>query len=310
MPRVLGLDPGTLSIDVCGLDDGALFVDETISTTLLTAADEVLALMDSAGPVDLIVGPSGYGLPLVTIDAVGERELALAFLPSRNDGIGLSGLRTLVRRLRDARLPVVFAPGVIHLPTIPLHRKINRIDLGTADKVCAAALAIHDQAARFGIGPAETAFVLVELGGAFTAVLGVESGAIVDGAGGSSGPPGRLSAGALDAEVACLLGRVGKEVVFSGGAAYVAGAPDSSPEALATATEPAAVRARTMLVEGVVKAVATQLAIMAPVREILLSGRLAGIAGFFEPVAAALARYGPVRLVSSFARRAREAAQG
>ena len=35
MPRVAGIDPGTLSIDVCGLDDGRLFLDATWPTAEL-----------------------------------------------------------------------------------------------------------------------------------------------------------------------------------------------------------------------------------------------------------------------------------
>ncbi len=313
MPRVLGVDPGTLSLDLCGLDDDGVFLDAVIPTTA-GLADAALAAIGSAGPLDLIVGPSGYGLPLLPIEGVDERELRLAFLPGAeadDGGRGIDGLRALVRRLAAARLPVVFPPGVLHLPTVPAHRKANRIDMGTADKVCAAALAILDQATRLGRAPGDTAFVLVELGGAFTAVLALEGGAIVDGCGGSSGPPGYLGAGALDGEVACLLGQVGKRAVFSGGAAYLAGAPEAAPERLAERADPAARAACAALTEGVLRAVAGELALVPDAREILLSGRLARLPGWRAPIERALAPLGrPVRVVTALAARAKEAAQG
>jgi predicted butyrate kinase (DUF1464 family) len=206
-------------------------------------------------------------------------------------------------------LPVVFVPGVIHLSTVTRHRKVNRVDLGTADKVCAAAFAIDEQARRLAIPHAETSLVLVELGGAFTAVVTIDGGRIVSGQGGSSGPLGYLGCGALDAEVAFLLGHVHKDTVFSGGVAYVAGDPDAAPEAVALRPDQAARSARQAFVEGVVKAVAGELALVPRVREIVLSGRLSRVPGFRDPVAAALSRFASVRDLSQGAT-VKEAARG
>jgi predicted butyrate kinase (DUF1464 family) len=192
---------------------------------------------------------------------------------------------------------------------VPTHRKVNRVDLGTADKVCAAATAIEDERRRLDRPYAEISFVLVELGGAFTAVLSVEGGRIVGGQGGSSGPLGYLACGALDGEVACLLGSVSKRVIFSGGVAFVAGDPDATPEAVASSPDESWRMGREALVESLVKAVAGELATASSPREILLSGRLSRVAGFREPLVAALSRLGHVRC-SAVESKVKEAARG
>jgi predicted butyrate kinase (DUF1464 family) len=310
MPRVVGIDPGTVSFDICGLEDGDAFLERSVATPEAARRPEaLLEVLEAAMPLDLIAGPSGFGLPLVPIEAVGERELRLLCLAEPGEGAPVGGLRTLVRLLREARLPVIFTPGVIHLSTVPARRKVNRVDLGTADKVCAAAAAIEDQHRRLRIPYEQTSFVLVELGGAFTAVLSVEGGRIVGGQGGSSGALGYLACGAMDGEVACLLGHVRKSTLFSGGAAFVAGDPDAAPEALASRADEDARLARETLVESLVKAVAGELAVVARAREILLSGRLSRVPGLREPVVAALSRWGPVRCLTSDAT-VKEAARG
>ena len=90
------------------------------------------------------------------------------------------------------------------------------------------------RAGRIGAGAGErdVSFILLELGGAFTAAIAVEDGRIVDGVGGSSGPLGVRAAGALDGEVAFLAGSVSKDLLFGGGAATIAGTPDAPAEAL------------------------------------------------------------------------------
>src|SRR6185436_12648542 len=224
MPRVIGIDPGTVSIDVCGLDDGRVFLDESIPTTdALREATAFVDRLEAAGPLDLIAGPSGYGLPCVRASEISDADLRLAVLAAEGESGGIGGLRTLVRALGRSGLPVVLTPGVIHLRSVPPHRKVNRIDMGTADKVCAAVLAVHEQSERRRCAIDQTAFILLELGGAFTAAIAVADGRIVDGVGGSSGPLGVRAAGALDGEVAFLAGRVSKSMIFAGGAATIAG---------------------------------------------------------------------------------------
>jgi len=310
MPRVAGIDPGTISFDVLGLEDGRVFLEHSVPAVEVARDPRaILDVLRRALPLDLIAGPSGYGLPLVPIEAVGEAELRLLFLAQPGEQAGVHGLRTLVGLLRDARLPVVFTPGVVHLTTVPTHRKVNRVDLGTADKLCVAAAAIDDQARRLGIRHRETSFVLAELGGAFAAVLAVAGGEIVSGQGGSSGPLGYRACGAMDGEVACLLRAVTKETVFSGGVAFVAGAPSAPPEALPSPPEGAWRIALDALCEGVVKAVAGELAVAPRAAEVLVSGRLTRVPAFYEAIVTALGGLRPVRRLAGSAT-VKEAARG
>jgi predicted butyrate kinase (DUF1464 family) len=196
-------------------------------------------------------------------------------------------------------VPLWFTPGVIHLDTVPAHRKLNRVDLGTADKVCAAALAIADQSSRREREPADVSLVLLELGGAFTAGIAVERGQIVDGIGGSSGPIGWRAAGALDGEVAFLAGAVTKAMLFTGGIDSVIG----HDPALADV-------AREAYIEGATRA-ARQLRSAAPrADEIILSGRMTSEPSVRDPLLAALAGLGEVRMLTGFASRAKQGAQG
>jgi len=313
--RVVGIDPGTVSIDVCALDDGRVTLDTSLPTTeALAGASAFVGLLTDLGPVALIAGPSGYGLPVTAARDATDDELRLAYLAADGEGGGIGGLRALARQLGRSGLPVVFTPGVIHLPTVPAHRKVNRVDMGTADKVCAAALAIAEQSELAGGAVHEVSLVLLELGGAFTAALAVEGGQIVDGVGGTAGPLGVRAAGALDGEVAFLAGRVDKQLLFGGGGAAIRGEQRSmAPEALA---EPRTAQERVAwdaYVESAVKGVATMLVSVPAPREIVLSGRMARVPRVREVLAERLARLAPgtpVRTLAGFARVAKEAAQG
>jgi predicted butyrate kinase (DUF1464 family) len=160
--------------------------------------------------------------------------------------------------------------------------------------VCAAALAIREQSDRRGCALRETAFVLLELGGAFTAAIAVDGGRIVDGIGGSSGPIGRRAAGALDGEVAFLAGRISKSTIFRGGASAVAG--DSDFETRLHSTFPQHRCAWDAYVEGAIKAVIALCASTLDAPELILSGRVARAAGVREEL---VRRLGAVRSAMS-----------
>jgi predicted butyrate kinase (DUF1464 family) len=312
MPRVAGVDPGTVSFDLCVLQDGDPAVEEVFETGALSEDSAPLfEALARHGPYDLVYGPSGYGLPLVAAASVGERELSEMVLVRPDEAradAGVGGMRSLLRALAGSGLPVVFGPGVIHLPTVPRHRKYNRIDLGTADKVCAAACAIADQAARRGIAVRDTAMILLELGGAFTAALAIDGGWIVDGMGGSSGPLGVRAPGALDGELAYLLGQaLRKDTLYSGGALNPAGDIDMS-DLLTVWASPTRAEGWTALLEAAVKAVHA-LVVSAPTpHEVVVSGRLARLPELVAALASSLRAVAPV--VALVPGRASAAARG
>jgi predicted butyrate kinase (DUF1464 family) len=302
-PRVAGIDPGTVSFGVCVLDAGEIVLERSFRTADVGAdpAPLVQTLVEH-GPFELVLGPAGYGLPLVPGDRVGERELALIVLLREDEPpgrVGVGGMRSIVRALIAAGLPLVFGPGAIHLPTVPAYRKWNRIDLGTADKVASVALCIVDQAQRLGIDFAETSFVMLELGGGFSAAVAVDGGRIVDGLGGSAGPIGARACGALDAEVAYLLGgAMSKRTVFSGGALDPRGELDLSAGLAALRSDPGHADGWLALEEGAAKA-ALALTVSTPgAREILVAGRLAQAPGVIEALAERLAAVAPVRAMA------------
>ena len=86
MPRVIGIDPGTVSIDVCGLDDGRVFLDESYPTReALADPRRFVARLEARAPLDLVAGPSGYGLPLRRSRDLTENDIRLAYLATEGD---------------------------------------------------------------------------------------------------------------------------------------------------------------------------------------------------------------------------------
>lgn len=317
MTRVAGIDPGTVSFDVCVLEEGEpVFAASLPTRDLVREPASLVRTVTRAGPLDGAVGPSGYGLPLARLERLDESDLRLAFLSEKGGTEGIPRVVAAAASLREADFPVWIVPGVVHLPTVPEHRKVNRIDMGTADKLCAAAAGVVDQSRRLGLPPSGTDFLMLELGGAFTSALAVRDGSVVDGLGGSSGPPGARAPGCLDGEVAVLLGAVTKRHVFGGGAASVAAGRGSGAAASAAGdargdrapgragpADPAGWaredgapgRAWRCFVEGAEKACRSLQAVHPAPREILLSGRHAAVPAVLDRLADTLGSLAPVR---------------
>jgi len=58
---VVGIDPGTVSIDVCGIEGETVFLDRTLPTTeALADPSTIVAILEGAAPLQCVVGPSGY----------------------------------------------------------------------------------------------------------------------------------------------------------------------------------------------------------------------------------------------------------
>jgi predicted butyrate kinase (DUF1464 family) len=296
--RVAGADPGTSSLDWLILEDGVVRDQCRFRPDELRAQPDLpVRWLEERGPFALVAGPSGYGLPLRRAADCSDGDLALMTLMRPDDvggGVDLPKLHAVLRALCSSPLPIVFLPGVIHMPTVPEHRKLNCIDLGTPDKLCVAALALERHAARGGDRAGFNACV-VELGTAFTACLVLQRGQVVDGRGGTSGPFGWRSGGAWDGEAAYLLGPLAKRDLFAGG----------------IASHEDAVSARARFRESLLGTVAGLHAV-APFAQVILSGRLCDTEpALADAVSGDLARIAPVtRLESLPGAWVKQAAQG
>ncbi|MCX9025028.1 MAG: DUF1464 family protein [Candidatus Methanoperedens sp.] len=300
MVRVIGIDPGTKSFDFCGLEDEMVILDTSIPTGDIIKDPGLLSDIIKKTGAELVVGPSGFGIPVTAIKDIGDKELFLMSLIKKEDRKSNLGMRASINRMKQNELPVFFIPGVIHLPTVPDFRKLNKIDMGTADKLCCAALGIRDQALRYEKGYNKTCFILLEMGFGYTAAIAVKNGKIVDGIGGSSGNIGFLSLGSMDAELAYLLGGFDKELIFRGGVETLA----KTPEKLMEHGD-----ALNSYLEGATKNVLALTASVNP-DEILVSGRISRVTGLFDELKRRI-DVAPVRRLGGLnVKNVKEAAQG
>lgn len=313
MVRVCGIDPGTGSWDFVGLENGKVVLDTSIPTkNIVSTPSLVIDVIKSMGNLDLIVAPSGYGLPLTRIDELDEKKSFLLTLKREEDKKSI-GLSEVVKLLVNEKINGYFIPGIKHLPTVPKFRKVGKIDMGTSDKLCSVALALYEESRRLKKEYSEISFILVEMGSGFTAVIGVKNGQVVDAVGGAEGGIGFLACGGLDAEVAYLLGKFDKNLIYSGGAVYIAGYDGLSPEEfeiMAARGDERFKLAWEAMLESTVKDVAAINVSVGNTPQILLSGKLSRIESMRKELHTRLSSFADVRKVKGFAQISKEAAQG
>ena len=153
--------------------------------------DEILTLH----PATPIVLPSGLGVPLTRAADLMDQDIAEITLDI--DGRATSDLGSFLVEARRRSLRAFCIPAVKLLPSVPLHRKVNRLDLGGAGALCAAAWIIHSAGAQ-GSEPAACGWVLVHAASTGTCLLAIRAGRIVDGTGNLTQTPGRLTARKLE----------------------------------------------------------------------------------------------------------------
>jgi predicted butyrate kinase (DUF1464 family) len=317
-------------MDICALEDGKVYYEKPIETSKV--ADEPGVIIDSteeAFPLSLIAGPSGYGVELTRIEDVQDKifedwyynyillttkqEIESAVKRGVFGALVYSAMTKSALAMKGRGWPVVYIPGVINLPTVPEHRKINKMDMGTADKMCAAVLGVYDQSKRLGIPYSKVSFIMVEMGFGYNSVIGVRGGRIVDGVGGTTiSGPGFLTAGCLDSELAQIVGVWEKADVFTGGVASITGKLDPEEFAGKIKTDARARLSWEAMMESIDKAVASMEVSTGRPSEILISGRLARIKKIRGKLIDMLSKYGPVREMGFLegAKITKETAQG
>ncbi len=304
--RVVGIDPGTYSFDLFGMEDNReIIVDESINSERVFEKPYILIeALERLMPLDIIIGPSGWGIPLKGIEDITEDDIGKMIPLDTNVAVN-EGIKSVLLEMKKRKMPTYFTPGVIHLETVPAYRKWNKFDMGTADKVCCVALGIKDQSERLGISFGETSFIYVEMGYGFTATIAIESGKIVDGIGGTNGSIGFLACGGMDAEIAIRLKPpLTQGVVFRGGVRDFVG-KNIEPADLINFKE-----AMILLGENLEKDVVSMLVSQPRPRGIILSGRLTEHEFITAELVGRLGKYARVTKVKKLSRVAKEAACG
>ncbi len=307
--KALGIDPGTKSFDLCLLNSrDEIIFEETVPSEKIREEPEKFVKKILSLEADIIIAPSGYGLPLKKFSELKEDEKFLITLVKEKESIPvLDGMKRAFSILEN-KVEMVFIPGVIHLPTVPRYRKFNKIDMGTADKLAVCFLCIEMHSRLKNKSYDEISFSLLELGYGYNAAFAIYKGKIIDGIGGTNFPgPAFLNSGAMDGELAYLLGEFKKSLLFEGGVSFFAEGKPMNPEDFTPERYKDEFHA---FCEGLLRALLIT-SHLSSSKLVYLSGRLTSFENIYEPVKKYLYenRF-EVRKIPKLSQKVKEAAQG
>ncbi|KXA93144.1 hypothetical protein AKJ64_01310 [candidate division MSBL1 archaeon SCGC-AAA259E17] len=324
--RVLGIDPGTKSFDICALEGGEVFHESILeSSDLAENPDLLVDAIEAVMPLDLIAAPSGYGVEvsylkdldlerlekwyLTYVLLLKKKDLEMA-VEEGNPGIMVySAMTESALEMKRKDLPVCYIPGVVNMSTVPEYRKVNNSDMGTVDKLSCAVFGVFDQANRLEVPFSDVSFILIEMGAGYNAGIGVENGRIIDGVGGTMSGMGFLSSGEVDLEMVQLASMWDKTDVFTGGISSMTG--EELVEGFIEKKEKHE-KAWNRMMEDVEKTISSLSISVSNPKEVLISGRLTRFDSVKKELKDRLGRFAPVRKLNSLPKveKVKEAAQG
>ncbi len=287
--RVAGIDPGTRSFDIVLLEDDVVRGEASLNTELVAREPQRLINILDNMSVDYIVAPSGYGVPVTSGAEIREaRRFAVEVLllsdeESIAEGVKAgeagvwvySALANIVEHLiKNYGGKALFLPAVINLRSVPRHRKVNKVDMGTVDKLASTFLAIHETSEKESIDYEDVNIIVAELGYGYAASIAVKQGKIVDGVGGTYASTGTLTSGALDAELVAGVGNWKRWDIFHGGILEALGA--ANMEDIVKGYEKGEEPHKSYLeayIEGVAKDVKRALTSTPKARTLIITGR-------------------------------------
>ena len=112
--RIVGIDPGTYSFDLFGMENNEkIIIDESIkSEDIFQNPYLLIDKLDALMPLDIIVGPSGYGIPLKSIEDITEEDIG-KMIPLDTKVAVNEGIKNVLIEMKQRKMPVYFIPGVI-----------------------------------------------------------------------------------------------------------------------------------------------------------------------------------------------------
>lgn len=199
-----GIDPGSETYAIAFVDEMGRLVKYFEIPTDLVVYDSfnLVKYIQDLRP-KIIALPSGHGLPFLKSSEINDKEIFLLTLADPKRAGPLRNFIVAIRKFDNG----VTIPSVIELDSVEDYKKINKVDMGTADKVASA----------FFYRSMFENFILVEMGRNFSSIIVVKDGKIIDGFGGSY-IPGLVAPGCIDGEIAYLLNnfsRITKKTIYT-----------------------------------------------------------------------------------------------